>query len=179
LYPARFIIEGIPEIKDNIANRCVPVSAYIILKFYDITDRLGFDLMTYEEFLELFPKGRRLGYPPGQLDHYFSKSDDLTNISIGHKKANQIEDLYHILHQNQPVILVYDHHYYHTQVPSKNKHTSVLTGYTLENIIINDSFHGKGYSLERNSFNRAWELKQMRYILIKPPKPSLRRWMPE
>ena len=56
-------------------------------------------------------------------------------------------------------------------------HFSVMVGYSPENIVVNDLLHGADYSLSRARFIEAWRLRQNKYILVIPPKQSLKDWI--
>jgi hypothetical protein len=151
----------------------------MILKFYENNGHLTFPLPTYDDFISLFPRTRLLGYPPGQLSEYLKNDERFNIIEIEHKKASSLLDVEYFIRRNMPIILIFDHVYYHSQSPTMAMHASVMVGYTPENIIVNDAYHGLTYSFERNRFNLAWQLKHRRYVLIKPPRVRLDRWMSE
>lgn len=177
MFPESYTIEDVPLQRDFIAVNCLPASAYMVLKYWDKFGSPGFTVYSYEEFLLFFPKTKRLGYPPGKLKEYLIKDDNFSEIIIEDKEANSILDLQYHIRNNRPIIVIYDNHYFHTQIESKNTHCSVMIGYTPENILVNDLFHGVSYALEQKRFIKAWELRHMRYILIMQPKQTLMSWI--
>lgn len=177
MFPESYKIDDVPVQRDLRANNCVPASIYMMINYYEDSGYLGFPLLPYDEYCALFPKGRRIGYPPGKIKEYLSNDEKLATFTINHRKATSILELEHYIRQNQPVIVIYDYHYYQTYIEGRNMHFSVMVGYSPENIVVNDLFHGADYSLSRARFIEAWRLRQNKYILVIPPKQSLKDWI--
>ena len=107
MFPESYKIDDVPVQRDLRANNCVPASIYMMINYYEDSGYLGFPLLPYDEYCALFPKGRRIGYPPGKIKEYLSNDEKLATFTINHRKATSILELEHYIRQNQPVIVIY------------------------------------------------------------------------
>lgn len=176
-------IEGVPLQRIFLAGECLIASAYMIVGYWYKNRLSGVEnFLSYDEFRSLFPSPRSIqftGPPPNKLWDYIKKNSILKKtFRIHHRKKRRVGTLELLIRQKSPLIVPFDIGYYQTQIESRATHYTVLRGFTPETFKANNPTHGENYSYEKIRFEKAWQNRGGRYILIKPHiKGSIEKWL--
>jgi len=159
----------IPDVPSEIEKQtgyCLIMCSYSVLRYWERRGYLRNPLPSYDGFKKIF--GRYidlLGFPPNKLNDYLREVCPKEHIRVQHRTGN-IEALESHLRNKNPIIALFDYNMYQRGQTARSTHATVLIGYTPENLLANDPFHGKKYPYEKNRFQEAWALKDNKYILI-------------
>ncbi len=159
----------IPDVPSEIEKRtgyCLVMCTYSVLRYWERRGALRNALPSYDGFKDAF--GRYvdlLGLPPNKLNDYLREVCPKEHFKVQHKTGN-IEALEAHIRNKTPVIALFDYNMYQRRQPARSTHATVIVGYTPENLLANDPFHGNKYPYEKSRFQEAWALKDNKYILI-------------
>jgi len=159
----------IPDVPGEIEKQtgyCLVMCTYSVLRYWERRGLLRATLPSYEGFKGVF--GRYvdlLGFPPSKLNDYLREVAPKGQLKIQHRTGN-IEALEAHIRNKSPIITLFDYNLYQRGQPARSTHATVVIGYTPENLVTNDPFHGNKYPYEKNRFREAWALKDNKYILI-------------